>query len=307
MKLRLRNFMKEINFKSVDEVVYGIQDGYLVSITDENGAASMYVDLVLPDTNCKESEAIRNIIRLNSKQYSILRAEVNETGVLVVFPSSFSAFNKLKDFFYFFLQQLKSEGIKGASTCTNCGNPISSIKIVSMYNRLHTCDSECAEQLVSSYKPKRRKIKPLFIPGFLGAVIGAAVGAVPLLVLGQLNIFSLWCGLFIGLLAKVGYELLGGKPCIGKTIVLPILSLIAIVPTVFYTYCLNLFDIWLGRDYIVEKNPVIEIVYNTILSDKTLQMTLITDVLIAFAFAILGLLLVMRFTRKTHKEEVFIV
>jgi len=299
--------MKEIGFKAVDDIVYGVHDGYLVSITDGNGITSMFVDLVLPSIDCEDSEKIKKIISINSKQYSILRAEVNETGALIVFASTVSSFNKLKDFFYTFLQQLRSAKIGGASICSNCGKPISSLKIISIYEHMHTCDPDCASHLVSKHIASRKRKRPNFLPGLLGALLGALVGVVPLIVLSRLDMFVLWCGIFIGLFAKGGYELFGGRNCIGKIICLPIISFIAIIPSLFYSYCYSLNEIWLGKHYVVSYDKIVELVYSYIIESGPIRTMLLTETVIAFSFAILGLLLTMRFVRKIHKEEVFIV
>ena len=307
MKLRLRNFMRELGFKAVDEVIYGIHDGYLVSISDSDGILSLFVDIVIDDAYGEQGQTIRGIINPNSRIYSIARAEITSTGVHIVFASTLSAFSKLRDFFYFFLQQLKTTGIRGASICTNCGNPISSLKIVSIHGRLHTCDPDCATKLAASNTSGRKKTRPLFIPGFIGAVIGAAVGVVPLLVLSRIDFFILWCGVFVGIFAKGGYELFGGRKCIAKSITLPLLSIIAIIPTLFYIYCRNLNDIWLQRNYIIPFEDVVTEIKSLILTPGPIRQSLILDSAITFGFAIFGLLLFIRFNKKSVRQDIFVL
>jgi len=50
-----------------------------------------------------------------------------------------------------------------------------------------------------------------YLRGALGAFLGALVGAVPWAVVYSLGMFTAWLGLLIGIAAKKGYELFGGK------------------------------------------------------------------------------------------------
>lgn len=311
MKHRVKSFMKELDFKQRDDYIFGIYDGYLISIKDSAGTATFFADVTLGRTADMDREKIRAIIEESANQYAILRAEVKNTGILVVFDSSLSAFNRLRDFFYFFVQQLKALSIPGASICTNCGLPISSINILSINDRLHTCDKECAAHLVESSKNRlfmqRKRNKTNFLAGAVGGLFGAILGIVPFVLAGRIGIFALWAGLVIGALAKWGYELFGGKACLGKIIVLPIFSLLAPIPAVFLIYSYDLSLIWQEKKYVMQFREAVQTVYESLKTSSALQTAMLKDVLISFGFAVLGLLLLIRFTKKQTDRSVYIV
>jgi len=309
MKVRLKRFMKELNFKSTDDIVYGVYDDFLVSVTDNNEVSSLFIDVVLQETAAIDREKIRNIIELNAKQYSILYAEVKNTGISVIFNSGLTAFNKLKDFFYSFINQLNALGIKGASFCSNCGEETDSFSILSINGKLHSCDKVCAEQLCqtmnSKVKTKRKQL--YFIPGLLGALFGAILGIIPFVVLCRMDFFILWCGIFVGLFTKGGYEFFKGENCIGKTIIVPIFSLAVIVPAVFINYCYRLSEFWSGKSYLIEFADTVRQTYNSILTVSLIRTSFIIDVAVTFVYALLGLLLFLRFKRNTYHNAVYIV
>lgn len=303
--------MKELDFKPGSNLIFGIYDGYLISIADNDGTASIFVDVTLGRTADIDREKIRLVIEENARQYAILQAEVKNTGILVLFDSSASAFGKLKDFFYFFVQQLKAFSIPGASVCSNCGLPISSINILSINGRLHTCDKECAQYLVEASENKvfmkRKRRKTNFLAGAAGAFFGALLGVIPFVLAGRLGIFALWCGVLIGAFSKWGYELFGGKTCLGKSIILPLFSLAAPIPAVFITYCYKLSEMWQDNKYIFPFREVIQQVFESLKNSFSLEMAMLTDVLISFGFAVLGLLLLIRFNKKPSDRSVYIV
>lgn len=309
MTLRLKSFMKELGFKASGDMIFGIYEGYLVSVTDQDGSASLFFDITLGEAADIEREKIREVIEESAQQYSILRAEVKNTGIFVVFDSSSSSFNKLKEFFYYLIQQLSLLKIPGASVCTNCGEAISSINIVCINGRLHTCDKECATKLVETAREKlpRKKEKLHFLSGMLGALLGALLGVLPFTVISRINIFALWTGLIIGLFSKGGYELFGGKNCVGKSIVLPLFSLISSAISVFLSYCYSLFSIWDSQGIVISFQEIALKIFGTLQSSPEMQRAFLTDTAITFAFAVLGLLLFVRFKKPAKTERVYIL
>ena len=309
MKYRVKSFMKELGFNKSGDIIFGIFDGYLASVTDVNGTASIYIDISLGDTADIEREKIRSFVEANARQYSILLAEVKNTGVLVLFESSISAFSKLRDFFYFFVRHLSSMHIPGASVCTNCGKPISSISIISINGRLHTCDKECAAHLMetSDSGGAAAKRRVYFIPGFIGAVFGAFFGAVPFVVLSRIGVHAVWSGIVIGLFAKGGFEFFGGQKSIGKAVALPLLSFLASVPAVFMYYCYTLSRIWQSFNYIFQFREAIQAVFTAVKTSPSLQTAMLTDAVLTFAFAALSILLFAKLTGKQSLKSVYIV
>jgi len=301
--------MKELSFNRQDELVFGVYDGYLVTIADQDGGASICIDISLSDTADIDREKIRSFIEANARQYSIRRAEVKNTEVYLLFESSLSAFAKLRDFFYLFIRLLTSISIPGAAVCTNCGQPITALSIISINGRLHSCDRECAKYLLGTARndknPTVRKV--YFAAGFVGALFGAVFGTVPLVILSRIGISALWSGIAIGLFAKGGYEFFGGKRCVAKAVALPLLSLLAAVPAVFLYYCYTLSSMWLSRNYIFQFREVIQEVFETVKTTPSLQRSMVTSTLIAFAFAVIGILVFARLKKSGAEHSVYIV
>lgn len=309
MKNRVRKFMKELGFKRSYEVIFGIYEGFLVSVADKDNTASIFVDISLDASAAIEREKIRSLIEENARQYSIFRAEVTNVGVLVLFNSSAPSFERLKDFFYFFIHQLKLLNLPGAYICTNCRKPVSAVSVLSINGRLHTCDRGCAQHIVKTAEKKGalKKRRAHFFPGLIGALFGAVLGIIPFVLISRLGIFSLWCGLLIGLFAKAGYEVVGGRRCPGKAAALLLLSVMASVPAIFLTYCYELHGFWSGKGYVIRFVDVIQKVFDLVKTVPVLRESMLLNAAASFGFAVLALLLVARLNKKSPNKRAFIV
>lgn len=120
--------------------------------------------------------------------------------------------------------------------CPKCGNPVNSIDFVCencgqiLKNPEETTNMEPVignfEQNIPSVPsdiPEQSYVPPVYqqpmvpmkreniLTGIVGALVGAAIGGLSIILLGQLNIVAAISGLILAVCTLKGYELLGGK------------------------------------------------------------------------------------------------
>jgi len=310
LKRRLKVFKKEMSFNSCDDTIFGLLDGYLISISDSDGLCSLFVDIALKEPIELDRERIRNILEENARQYSILRAEVTATGVMVYFESSRSGFERLKEFCFFFAGQLKTLNIPGAETCSNCHKPITDISIISQNGMMHTCDKECAEIICKTEQKKakrgRDKEPVRFFAGTTGSFLAAILAVVPFVAVAYLDIFYLWLGVITAFLVKAGYSIFGGRPSAGKGIVITLFTVLSVVVSMFLSYSVGVYNGFLNDGYVVDLIESAKLTFDIIISNNDVLMSFLTETGAAVLYSLLGLLLSIKFKKKKRKT-VFVV
>lgn len=302
MKRRLKVFKKEMGFNSCDDTIFGLLDGYLVSITDSDGLCSLFIDIALEEPFVLDRERIRDILEENTRQYSILRAEVTAIGIMVYFESSRSGFERLKEFSFFFTGQLKNLKIPGAETCSNCHKPITDISIIWQNGMMHTCDRECSDIICKTERDKAKRggnREPArFFAGTTGSLIAAVLAVIPFVTVAYLDIFYLWLGVITALLVSSGYSIFGGRPSVGKGIVVTLFTFLSVVVSMFLSYSVGVYNGFLNGGYVVDIIESVKVTFYSLTSNNDLLIIFSKETGAAILYSILGLLLFLKFKKK---------
>ena len=193
------------------------------------------------------------------------------------------------------------------TTCKICGR-LDSDTVAVVENALNYVHKACLEQHQQEVQQalEEKELSPKTIEGFLGGVIGGAIGAIPALI--ALVFFNYFVGVLYALIPLgifYGWKLLGGK----LTMLTKIFTIVYTIFVSFFTWILSLaielrqiilyydgVEITLGESF----SYIFEIIsiYPDFLWEHALS-----DILFAFGSAIVGIWMVWRFISRTDASE----
>lgn len=157
---------------------------------------------------------------------------------------------------------------EGAASCTFCGQPVNENPTV-----LPTQATTAAPQ------------KENMITGIVGALFGAALGAIVIILLGQMGFIASISGWILAVCTFKGYELLGRRLSIKSAII----CLILIIITPYFAdrleWAMMLRESW---DNEISLGEAFTIVPELIAMDATIKAEYIKNLLMLYVFAALG-------------------
>ena len=193
------------------------------------------------------------------------------------------------------------------TTCKICGG-IDSDTVAIVENSLNYVHKACLERQQQEVQQalEEKELSPKTIEGFLGGVIGGAIGAIPALI--ALVFFNYFVGVLYALIPLgifYGWKLLGGK----LTMLTKIFTIVYTILASFFVWILSLaielrhlrayyegVEMTIGESV----NYVFEIIS---LHPEFLWEHALSDVLFAFGSAIIGIWMVWRFISRTDASE----
>lgn len=301
----IKKFANEVGLKLGGGVAYGVWGGYMLTLVDGMDIKKASFSCAVTDDVAQKLNASLNE-KSFKKQYRISHAEVRRESVTIVFVDTVGTMKKVKACLEVLPSILMQCGAIGDGFCTACGNNIDAgapQNIVLINGVAHRIHSECAasvnerselEQVVHKTEDKN------LARGVIGALAGALLGGVVWGVAYYFNWFIAVIGVLIAFLAKKGYELLGGKVCKAKTVVIMIATAIgAIFGQVMGDFAVIAMEIQ-GTEYLISDIPFL---YIYILSDnpEALSGTLI-NLVMGLLFAFLGAYLILKKTLQENTD-----
>lgn len=299
----LKKYAQEKGLKVSNGVAYGVINGYMVTLVDGPDIKKVSFSCAVTDD---AAGRLRFALDEKSfkKQYRITNVEVLRECVTLVFGDTIGTMKKLSACMEVLPQKLKECGAIGDGFCTACGNNIeiteaqNIVLINGVAHRIHAnCAGgvcQCAEIENDIYKNEEKKLGR----GILGALLGAAIGGIVWAIAYYLGWFFALIGVLIAFLAKKGYELLGGKVCKAKTVVVLLSTVFgAVFGQVLGDFASIAMGI-AGTEYTIIDVPFL---YAYILTEQpdVLQSTLV-NLGMGLLFALLGGYGILR---KTHSED----
>ena len=193
------------------------------------------------------------------------------------------------------------------TTCKICGG-IDSDTVAIVENSLNYAHKACLERQQQEVQQalEEKELNPKTIEGFLGGLIGGAVGAIPALI--ALVFINYFVGVLYALIPLgifYGWKLLGGK-----------LTTLTKIFTILYTFIVAFF-VWILSLAIYVRNSLayydgieitigesIDFILETFaLYPEDLWNYFLMDILFAFGSAIIGIWMVWRFISRTDASE----
>ncbi len=305
----LKQYSEEMGMKVADKgmygSVYGVVDGFMVTIKEGEGRK-------IVSYSCAVTDEIATIIakKLESKefkkQYSVVQYELARESVTVVFADALGATKKIRAALDTFPALLREWGVLGDGFCTACGNnidPMQETNVVLINGIAHRIHSSCAQNLdmraeieKNDYEMEQKNIGK----GILGALLGAALGGIVWGVVYYIGYFAAIVGVLIAFLAKKGYELLGGKVCKAKTVVILLATVFGVVLGQVGVYCVLFGMDLLSGGYSLMAIPYVFI--ETLKVDSEFATGFLTDLGAGLFFGILGAIGTALTAKNEHKN-----
>lgn len=299
----LKKYAESKGFKVSNGVAYGVINGYMVTLRDGEGIKTAAFSCAVTD---EVAERLRNALddKAFKKQYRIGKVEVFRESVIITFADTIGTMKKITACMEVLPSMLRANGAIGDGFCTCCGN---NIEINDAYNialingiahRVHAgCAgglTQRAEMEKDAYKNEEKNLGK----GILGALLGAVAGGIVWAIAYYFGWFFALIGVLIAFLAKKGYEMLGGKVCKAKTIIILVATAFGAIFGQLLGDFASIAVSIVGTEYTFIDIPFL---YVYILSEEAeaLQST-ITNLGMGLLFAMLGGYGILR---KAHTED----
>lgn len=230
----IRRYAQNRNLTIDRGIAYGEWAGHYITLEEGAGWKSVSFAVCWPENEAAElihtylsDEEIR-------KTYRITRHTVSENKpatVRVLFQDTVGTMTKIEEFIDVMTEKLTELGVRGAGVCHLCGGEIGSVGHAVMIQKtaviLH---DSCARRLEEEHKANTAHKKEGSVAlGAVGAILGGILGAIPFAALYALGWIASFFGFLIGIAAKKGYELLGGRNGKIKGVVILLVTVLAVV------------------------------------------------------------------------------
>lgn len=213
----LKNFALEYGLNVSKGAAYGDLNGYTVTMFEGMGTKTLCISVQFTDEDKKNSLYVELNDPSLRKQYKLSFIQFGEKEITVVFIDTIGTMKRLRSFVDFIVLRLNEKGALGAEYCIKCAQPLNYYDKV--YKRIngvvYKFHETCVDDVIMQADKQNKEyetVKKNYGKGILGASLGALVGAIPWAIAYYFGWFVGWLGFVIGIAAKKGYELMGGKP-----------------------------------------------------------------------------------------------
>ena len=232
---------------SVDKgVAYGSLGGFCATMSEGAGYKQITFATTIADP-VKQTELQTTLNGVNlEREYRVSGLNIAPKNIRVVFNDTMGTMKKIEVFLNFFLPLLTQAGATTANVCPECGFEVAGgcwklIGGVAYYMHAACADRVCRE-IAAGDEDRKESAGGNYFTGFLGALLGSAVGAVLWAVVLYFGYVASLVGLAIGWLAEKGYNLLKGKQGKGKIVILIIAVIIGVLLGNFGAYGIALVE-----------------------------------------------------------------
>lgn len=232
----LKKLAEEKGFKEQKKFVYGVQNGYMITISEVDNSKRISVGTAFAENDARKDE-IAGFIKGFSKDITVTSLVIMPSYVDIKVFNRFGIFDKIAAFLDALTAKLKELGVPGADTCWYCGNSFSggasdTLVIDGAVVNMHSGCIESYNRKLEEMSDEFKNEKKNYGKGAIGALIGGLIGSIPWVIVYLLGYMVWILGLITGFAAKKGYELMGGRP--GKLkvwIILPIIVICVLLAT----------------------------------------------------------------------------
>ncbi len=297
-----KKYAKELHFTLDKGVAYGEYRQYLLTFSEGMGWKKVAIGVSFPDQNSKAAVQVFLMDQKFRASHRITEALIEDSAVTLVFQDTMGTVKVVRNTVEEVLDKFTELDIKGVGFCNYCGQAFAGgDKEKILYNeKALYMHSGCVSHLSAGVSADAADMKSegSVAKGTVGAVIGALVGAVPWAVAYYFGWFVGWLGFLIGLAAKKGYELFKGKDTKAKAIVI---SIVVFLTVILAEYVTLIISCWIEFSNSLELasvtfslGDVIQYVNAVIPLDSEIQISIITDILMGWLFAGLGIFSMVR-------------
>ena len=297
-----KKYAKELHFTLDKGVAYGEYRQYLMTFSEGMGWKKVVIGVSLRDETSKAAVQVFLMDQKFRSSHRITEALIEDSAVTLIFQDTMGTVKVIRNTVEKVLDKFTELDIKGIGFCNYCGQAFAGgDKDKILYNEkvlyMHT---GCVGHLSAGVNAGAEEIKSKgsVARGTVGAVIGALMGSIPWAVAYYFGWFVGWLGFLIGLAAKKGYELFKGKDTKAKAVVISIVVFLTVIFAEYVTLIISCWSEfsdapqWLAGGF--SFGDVVEYVNAIVLRNREVQISMITDILIGWLFAGLGIFSMVR-------------
>lgn len=239
----IKKYAKQNGLTVKNGVAYGIYRGYMLTLQEGSGWKS--ADFAISTTDelngVLQSQLGQLLTDETRKEYRIMELGLSKTRLAVKFFDNPGTMGKMEAFIDVICNKLSACEVPGQNYCGHCGQPIDSalsaqeVMVGGAVCQMHDgCASSVERDMAVAWEEAQSQGN--MVTGIIGAILGGIVGMIPWAVASYFGWYVGWLGFLIGFAAKKGYELLKGKECKAKAIVIIIVSVLCVVLAAFAGY-----------------------------------------------------------------------
>lgn len=293
----LKTFAAEKGLKVSNGVAYGIYRGFMLSMQEGNGWKSVAFAVRFPEEAALQAAVGFLNDKAVKKQYRISGCEAALSCVSVTFSDNPGTMKRICEFIEVFCDKLVALGGVGATHCSSCGQPLDGSAAVPalMNGTVFYMHSGCLERDAAELLQTKEEIsqKGNIATGVLGALLGAVIGAIPWAIAYYFGWFVAILGLLIGIAAKKGYELLQGKECKAKGVVIILATVFGVFLGESAAIIYAIYSMWLADPEIAAQGVTILDAafgfFSALFTDSSIIGDMAGDIFLGLLFAGLGI------------------
>lgn len=229
----LKKFATENGLKAAKGVAYGSLRGYAATLSEGSGYKMIVLTTKFTDTQkLNELQAQlngRNITR----DFRVRNLNFTPDGVTIVFNDTIGTMGKIREFTDWFFPLLAASSATTWDVCTECGTQITAgtWKLINgvAYHMHESCAQKNQRVIAEQEQAVRDADSGNYLTGLVGALGGAALGAVVWAIVLFSGYVASLVGLLIGWLAEKGYNLFKGKQGKAKIAILIVAIIFGVV------------------------------------------------------------------------------
>lgn len=287
----LSKLAKELNFKKSNGIAYGNLNGYLLTLSE--GAGIKILTISISEETLEKLESLNKDLLEEDlkKNFRIINFSVTNLCIIVVFQDNPGTMKKYRLFIDWIIPKLKSYDIKGITHCSHCFQPIDNenINYKSINNTVFALHDTCAKEVIDEVKNSEEALKHNVLLASIGSLLGGIIFSIPWAIAYYYGWFVGWLGFLIGIGAKKGYEIFGGKSSKLKLVITIFVTIISVIFAQIlgeFIYCA--FEISKGNIDIYYSEIPLLIKY-LLLEDPLYRSAMIEDLIMGLIFGSLGI------------------
>ncbi len=299
----IKKLAKENDLKIASGVAYGNLYGYASTFSEGNGYKRLVIVTTLPYPDW-ERWLKAEIDNTNiEREYRVKSISFNVKTIEIEFRDAAGTMKRINAFIEWFYPLLKQAYATKCKICAECGQPMEKGTWKLINGVAYPLHKDCAIQLkntfIEEHEAEMAEQKGSYLMGFIGAILGAAIGAALWAGVYYMGYMASIVGFVIGILAERGYNLFKGKKGGLKVAILIVLVIAGVVVGTLAGEWLTLYTMMQDGELIGYTAKDLLPLLMEAIEEEEVFMILLKNIAMGIFFAALG---VFALIRKTSKE-----
>ena len=277
-------------------VFYGVYRGYELTLAVNQ---QFYVHLnFFADGNVK-AQAVRVFHTTSNQTMTNVGVSVYGLAATVNGMTANSALKKLTEKLDATIAYLNVNEAKGVGYCPCCGEECDLLKTIRVNDVYVSLDDKCYNEVakVAAVEEQHYNAQPNnYLKGFLGALLGAGIGAAAWVALYYMGFLSALTAVLAVFLGNYFYVKFGGKANNVKNIIVAGVSLVVLVLA-----CVGIYYVEVGS--VIAVNNLNMTPFELIFSDEELKGYFISDMAMNVIFTIIGVVAQIASTKRNDQSS----